>query len=152
MVQLLVNIWWWWLICCMFCLFLQLTAKEDSGRWISITVVEETDCWLLSSVNDLLMISVNGHPLEFWNVTKYVGNSSEVWKSMDRQYCLGYFSFSTNVRPRCYYRVVYNNLVFQQDSAPVHLALNTVKLMQCKTLNFLSPELLLHNSPTDYKN
>jgi len=34
-----------------------------------------------------------------------------------------------------------NNFVFQQDSAQVHLAFNTVQLLQCKTLNFLSPEL-----------
>ena len=26
---------------------------------------------------------------------------------------------------------------FQQDSAPVHLAFNTVQLLQCKTVNFL---------------
>jgi len=31
---------------------------------------------------------------------------------------------------------------FQEDSAPVHLAFNTVQLLQCKTFNFLSPELL----------
>jgi len=49
---------------------------------------------------------------------------------------LGYFTISTNVR--CYDCVVYNNFVFQQDSAPVHLAVNTVQLLQCKTLNFLS--------------
>jgi len=48
---------------------------------------------------------------------------------------------------RCYYRVVYNNFVIQQDSAPVHLALDTVQLLQCKTLNFLSPELWPRNSP-----
>jgi len=29
---------------------------------------------------------------------------------------LGYLAMSTNVR--CYYRVVYDNFVFQQDSAP----------------------------------
>jgi len=44
---------------------------------------------------------------------------------------------------------------FQQDSAPVHLALNIVQLLQCKTLNFLSPELWPCNSPelnsTDYE-
>jgi len=48
---------------------------------------------------------------------------------------------------RCYYRIIYNNFVFQQDGAPVHLAFNTVQLLQCKTLNFLSPELLPNNSP-----
>jgi len=31
---------------------------------------------------------------------------------------------------RCYYRVVYNNSVFQQDSAPAHLAFNAVQLPQ----------------------
>jgi len=66
---------------------------------------------------------------------------------------LGYLTISTNVR--CYCCVIYNNFVFQQDSAPVHFAFNTVQLLQCKTLNFLSAELWLHNSPelnsTDYE-
>jgi len=47
---------------------------------------------------------------------------------------------------RCYH-VVHNNFVFQQDSAPVNLAFNIVQLLQCKTLNFLSPELWPHSSP-----
>jgi len=34
-----------------------------------------------------------------------------------------------------------DNFVFQQGSALVHLAFNTVQLLQCKTVNFLSPEL-----------
>jgi len=51
---------------------------------------------------------------------------------------MGYLTVSTNVR--CYYCVVYNHFVYQHDSAPVHLAFNTVQLLQCKTLNFLSPE------------
>jgi len=61
---------------------------------------------------------------------------------------LGYLTISTNVR--CYYHFIYNNSVLQQDSALVHLAFNTVQLLQCKTLNFLSPELWprnLRNSP-----
>jgi len=58
---------------------------------------------------------------------------------------LGYLTISTNVK--CYYRVVYNNFVFQQDSALVHLSFNTVQLMQCKTLNFFSLELWPHNDP-----
>ena len=41
---------------------------------------------------------------------------------------------------RCYNQVVYN-FVFQQDSALVNLAFNAVQLLQCKILNFLSPEL-----------
>ena len=65
----------------------------------------------------------------------------------------GIFTISTNVK--CYYSVVYNNFVFQQDSAPVHLAFNTVQLLQCKTLNFLSPQLWPCNNPelnsTDYE-
>jgi len=44
---------------------------------------------------------------------------------------LGYFAILTNVS--CYYHVVYNNFVFQQDGAPVYLAFNTVQLLQCKT-------------------
>jgi len=51
--------------------------------------------------------------------------------------------------------IVDNNFVLQQDSAPVHLAFNTVQLLQCETLNFLALELLTHNSPelnsTDYE-
>jgi len=59
---------------------------------------------------------------------------------------LGYPTISTNVK--CYYRFVYNNFVFQQDSAQVHFScIHTVQLPQCKTLNFLSPELWPHNSP-----
>ena len=54
-----------------------------------------------------------------------------------------------------YYRVIYNNFVFQQDDALEHLAFNTVQLLQCKTLNVLSPELWPHYSPeinsTDYE-
>jgi len=46
-------------------------------------------------------------------------------------------------------------IVIQQDGAPVHLAFNTVQLLQCKTLNFLSPELWPSNSSefnsTDYE-
>jgi len=47
------------------------------------------------------------------------------------------------------------NFVFQQDSALVHLAFNTVQLLQCKTLNFLSLEVWPCNRPelnsTDYE-
>jgi len=60
---------------------------------------------------------------------------------------LGYLTLTLTTNVRCYYRVVYNNFVFQQDSAQVHLAFTTVQLMQCKTLNFLSPELRPNNSP-----
>jgi len=46
-------------------------------------------------------------------------------------------------------------LVLQQGSAPVHLKFNTVQLLQCKIINFLSPELWSRNSPelhsTDYE-
>jgi len=58
---------------------------------------------------------------------------------------LGYLTISTNVR--CYHYVFYNNFVFQPDSVPVHLAFDTVQLLQCKTLNFLYPELWPTNSP-----
>jgi len=37
------------------------------------------------------------------------------------------------------------SISYQQDSALVHLACNTVQLMQCKTLNFLSPKLRSNN-------
>jgi len=50
--------------------------------------------------------------------------------------------------------VVDDNIVFQQDTR-VHFAFNTVQLLQCKTVNFLFPELWHRNSPelnsTDYK-
>ena len=66
---------------------------------------------------------------------------------------LRYLTISTNVR--WHYLVVYNSFVFQQDSALMHLAFNTVQLLHCKTLNFLSPELWPHNSQelnsTDYE-
>jgi len=46
-------------------------------------------------------------------------------------------------------------LSFSNESAPVHLALNTVQLLQWKILNILSPELWPNNSPepnsTDYE-
>ena len=56
----------------------------------------------------------------------------------------GYLTISANVS--CNYSVIYNNFVFHQFSAPVHLAFNTVQLLQCNTLDFLS-ELWLCNSP-----
>ena len=59
---------------------------------------------------------------------------------MDWIVLVAYLTISTNFR--WYYRVTYNNFVIQQDSALVHLALNTVQLLQCKTLNFLTPELI----------
>ena len=34
-------------------------------------------------------------------------------------------------------RVVDDNIVFEQDTPSVHLAFNTVQLLQCKTVNFL---------------
>ena len=39
-----------------------------------------------------------------------------------------------------------DNVVLQQDGAPVHLVFNTVQLLQYKTLNFLPPELRPNNS------
>ena len=79
---------------------------------------------------------------------------AQQWKSM-----ANIAGISTNVR--CCYPVVYNNFVFQQDhvllkdSGLAHLAFNTVQLLQCKTLNFLSAELWPRNSPehnsTDYE-
>jgi len=52
---------------------------------------------------------------------------------------LGYLTITTDIT--CYYCAIYNNYVFQQNSAPVHLAFNTVQLLQWKTFNFLFPEL-----------
>jgi len=46
-----------------------------------------------------------------------------------------YLTLSTNVR--CHIkRVIDYDIVFQQDSAAVHLAFSTVELLQCKTVNF----------------
>jgi len=42
---------------------------------------------------------------------------------------------------------IITSIVIQQDSAPAHLAFNTVHLLQCKTLNFPYPKLWPHNSP-----
>jgi len=51
--------------------------------------------------------------------------------------------------------VVNDNVVSQQNTASVHLVFNTVQLLQCKTVNFFSPELRSRHSPelncTDYK-
>jgi len=44
-------------------------------------------------------------------------------------------------------RVIVDNIVFQQDTVLVHFAFNTVKLLQCKTVSFLSSELWPSNSP-----
>jgi len=43
--------------------------------------------------------------------------------------------------------IVDDNSVFQQHRALMHLVCNTVQLLQCKTLNFLSSELWPGNSP-----
>jgi len=52
-------------------------------------------------------------------------------------------------------RVVGDTIVSRQDSALVHLVLNIVQLLQCKTVNIFSPELWPRSSPelnsTDYK-
>jgi len=53
-------------------------------------------------------------------------------------------------------RVVYNNFFLSaRQCTPVHLAFNTVQLLQCKIPNFLSPEIWPRNRPelisTDYK-
>jgi len=37
--------------------------------------------------------------------------------------------------------------VFQQDSAPVHHARQTVELLQCETPKFIAPDLWTPNSP-----
>jgi len=37
-------------------------------------------------------------------------------------------------------RAVNGSTVFQQDTASVHLAFNTVKLLQSDNVNFISPE------------
>ena len=43
-------------------------------------------------------------------------------------------------------------LVFQQDSASVHTARETIKLLQWETLAFISPDLLLWISPGELSN
>jgi len=46
-------------------------------------------------------------------------------------------------------------LSFSKTVHPVNLTFSAVQLLQCKTVNFLSPELWLRNSPelnsTDYE-
>ena len=39
---------------------------------MNLTQVEETDRLLVTSVNGLLMVGINGPPLEVWNADKYV--------------------------------------------------------------------------------
>jgi len=72
---------------------------------------------------------------------------------VNERHCWWYLTISTNVR--CYYHVVCEILSFSNTVHPVHLAFNTVLLLQHKTLNFLSPKLWPHNSPelnsTDYE-
>jgi len=41
-------------------------------------------------------------------------------------------SYYLNKIVRCYLRVVDDNFVFRQVSAPVHIAFNSVQLLQCK--------------------
>jgi len=51
--------------------------------------------------------------------------------------CIAEISYYFNKMLDAIKRFVDDSFVFQQDSAPVHLAFNAVQLMQCKTLNFL---------------
>jgi len=52
-------------------------------------------------------------------------------------------------------RVTVDTFVFQQDSAQAHCARDTIQLLQQETLDFISPDLWLPNSPglnpVDYK-
>jgi len=57
------------------------------------------------------------------------------------EFLLGYVTILTNVR--CYYRVVYNNFVFQQDGALLHLAFKTVHCCSAK----LSTSFFLRYGP-----
>ena len=84
--------------------------------------------------------------LDVYKVCHCVDHGVVLIKHMSESQCttlLGHLTISTTVN--CYYHVIYNNFVFQQDSAQVHLAFNAVQLMQCKTVNFLSPELRSNN-------
>ena len=72
---------------------------------------------------------------------------SSIGVKVDGQYCWDVFHFTISTNVKSYYRVIYNNFVFQQDSVQVHLAFNTVELLQCRTLDFLSLELRPNNSP-----
>jgi len=83
--------------------------------------------------------------LDVYQVCHCVGRCVRYGSESQRTLLLGHVTISTNVR--CYYRVVYNNFVIQQEGAPMKLAFNRVQLLQCKNVNFLSPELWPHNSP-----
>jgi len=61
----------------------------------------------------------------------------QTWSESQWPLLLGYLNLTISTNVRCYYRVVYNNFVFEQGCAPVHLAFHTVQLLQCNTLNFL---------------
>jgi len=78
---------------------------------------------------------------------------SSIGMKVNGHYCWDILLSQQNVS--CYYHVVYDNFVFEQESAQLRLAFNTVQLLQCNTLNFLSPELRPNNSPelnsTDYE-
>jgi len=60
----------------------------------------------------------------------------QTWSENQQTVFLGYLTNSTNVKG-----CVDGNFVFQQDSAVVNIAFNTVQGLQCKTPNFLFPEL-----------
>jgi len=67
------------------------------------------------------------------------------WKSMDSISEISYYlKLSTNVR--CYYRVIYNNFVFQQDIAPGRSCIQHSPTAAAVQSSQLSPELWPHNS------
>jgi len=73
------------------------------------------------------------------SVSKIGAVLHQAWSESQCTVLLRYFTILINVR--CCSMHHWWNFVFQQYSAPVHLAFNIVQLRQCKTLNFLSLEL-----------
>jgi len=61
------------------------------------------------------------------------------WSKRQRQVLAGCSSIAANIT--CYQTCCGDNFVFQQDSAPVHRARDTIELLQRETPNFISPEL-----------
>jgi len=63
----------------------------------------------------------------------------QVWNEVSGQYC--WVILLSQQTLDAIKNSVDDNVVFQQDSAPVQVAFNTVQLLPCKPLNFLSPNL-----------
>ena len=83
--------------------------------------------------------------LEYEIVTRYF---LDAWQQLLLQQ---YFTIIVDI----HFHSRLHNFIFQQDSAPVHRAIDTIALLRRETLDFISPDEWLPNSPdinsVDYK-